>query len=163
MNETKHRGKPRVEIWAYGNDGMCKKFNSITQASLELRENPATVKNAAKDERITRKGYLYSFNQLTVNEVLKKFEERDKKLANMKKNQVQERANSVCKEFIGSQEFIVNCYDRQITYIPKTRKDRITLLKKLIWAKLEDHWFSIPIKLANIEKRAFQELLDSLV
>ena len=157
-----NRGKAKVEVWAYGNDGMCKKFSSITEAALAMGENPVTLRQAANDGRITRKGFLYSFNQLTVNEVDKKFEEREKIIAAYKKNQPKERANSDCKEFIGNQEFSVDCFDRQITYIPRNRKDRITLLKKLIWTKLEYHWMTIPTKLANIEKRAFQELLNSL-
>lgn len=163
MNEKKYRGKAKVEVWAYGNDGMCRKFDSITEAALAMGENPVTLRLAANDGRITRKGFLYSFNQLTVNEVDKKFNAREKIIASYKKNQPkEERANPDCKEFIGSQEFTVDCSNRQITYIPRTKKGKINLLKKLIWTKLEYHWMTIPTKIANIEKRAFQELLDSL-
>lgn len=162
MNE-KRRGKAPVEIWAFGNDGMCRKFDSITEAALTMGEHPVTIRQAANDCRITRKGYLYSFNQLTVNEADKKFKELEEKIAQMKKNQKKvERANPECKEFIGSQEFTVDCFNRQVTYIPSTRQGRVNLLKKLIWAKLEYHWMTIPTKVANLEKRAFQELLNSL-
>lgn len=162
MNE-KRRGKAKVEVWAYGNDGMCKKFDSITEAALAMGENPVTLRLAANDGRITRKGFLYSFNQLTVNEVDKKFNEREKIIASYKKNQPkEERANPDCKEFIGSQEFSVDCSNRQITYIPRNRKDKIKLLKKFIWTHLQDRWMYLPTKVANIEKRAYQELLDSL-
>ena len=162
MNETKHRGRPKVEIWAYGNDGMCRKFSSITEAALTMGEHPVTLRNAAVDGRITKKGYLYSFKQLTVNEVDSKFAEREKIIASYKKNQAEERANNDCKEIIGSQEFSVNCFDRQITYVPRNKKAKINLLKKLIWTHLQDRWMYIPTKVANIEKRAYQELLDSL-
>lgn len=163
MSEKKYRGKPRVEVWVYGNDGMCRKFETITQCALEMQEHPVTIRQAAVDERITRKGYLYSFKQLTVNEVDNKFKQLEEKKAKMKKNQPkEERQNPECKEFIGSQEFTVDCFNRQVTYVPKTRQQRVNLLKKLIWAKLELHWLSIPTKVANLEKRAFQELLNSL-
>lgn len=163
MNETKHRGRPKVEIWAYGNDGMCKKFDSIYEAALAMGEHPVTLRKAAIDGRITRKGYLYSFKQLTVNEVDEKFNAREKMIVSYKKNQPnEERANNDCKEIIGNQEFSVNCFDRQITYIPRNRKDKINLLKKFIWAHLQDRWMYLPTKVANIEKRAYQELLDSL-
>ena len=158
-----NRGKPKIKVWAYGNDGMCKKFDSMNEAALAMGEHPATLRNAAVDGRITKKGYLYSFNQLTVNEVDEKFNAREKMIASYKKNQPkEERANAVCKEFIGSQEFTVDCSNRQITYIPRNRKDRITLLKKLIWTHLQDRWMYLPTKVANIERRAYQELLDSL-
>ena len=158
-----NRGKPKVEIWAYGNDGMCKKFDSIYEAALAMGEHPATLRNAAVDERITKKGYLYSFTQLPVNEVDSKFAEREKIIASYKKNQPKERANNDCKEFIGNQEFSVNCFDRQITYIPRTKQGKINLLKKLIWTHLQDRWMYLPTKVANIERRAYQELLDSLL
>ena len=126
-----NKGKAKVEVWAYGNDGMCRKFSSITEAALAMGENPVTLRLAANDGRITRKGFLYSFNQLTVNQVDSKFAEREKIIASYKKNQPKERANSDCKEFIGNQEFSVDCSNRQITYIPRNRKAKINLLKKL--------------------------------
>lgn len=156
-----NKGKAKVKVWAYSEDGMAKQFDSITEAALQLSENPVTLRKAAIDGRITKKGYLYSFSKLLPSEVQKKFDVKEEKIRNQKKNQLQ-RENSDCKEFIGSQEFTVDCFNRQITYIPRTKKGKINLLKKLIWTKLEYHWMIIPTKIANIEKRAFQELLDSL-
>ena len=162
MNETKHRGKPRVEVWAYGDDGMCRKFDSISQCALEIGEQPATLRNAAVDERITRKGYLFSFKQLTVNEVTKKFEERNKKIASYKKNQPKERANSNCKEFQDKFEYDVDCFCREVCYIPKTKEGKINLLRNFIYSKLELQWMRKPRQVVALEKRFIKEILHSL-
>ena len=162
MSEKKLRGKPRVQVYAYGNDGMCRKFDSISQAALTMGEQPATLRNAAVDCRIARSGYLYSFKQLTVGEVTKKFEERDKKIASYKKNQPKERANTNCKEFIGSQEFEVDCFSRNIFHIEKNRQGRVKQLEMFLYHTLDDRWQKIPIKVANLERRFLKEILESL-
>lgn len=162
MNETKHRGKAPVEIWAYGNDGMCKKFGSITEAALAMGEHPVTLRQAANDGRITRKGYLYSFNQLTVGEVTKKFDEREKIIASYKKNQPKERANTNCKEFEDKFEYDVNCFDREVCYIPKTKEAKINLLRNFIYSKLELQWMNKPRQVVALEKRFVKEILNSL-
>lgn len=162
MSEKKLRGKPRVQVYAYGNDGMCRKFDSISQAALTMGEQPATLRNAAVDCRIARSGYLYSLKQLTVNEVTNKFEERDKKIASYKKNQPKERANTNCKEFEDKFEYDVDCFNREVTYIPKTKEGKLNLLRNFIYSKLELQWMSKPRQVVALEKRFVRELLHSL-
>ena len=162
MSEKKLRGKPRVQVYAYGNDGMCRKFDSISQAALTMGEQPATLRNAAVDERITRKGYLYSFKQLTVNEVDNKFKAKEEKIASYKKNQPKERANTNCKEFEDKFEYDVNCFDREVCYIPKTKEGKLNLLRNFIYSKLELQWERKPRQVVALEKRFIRELLHSL-
>ena len=161
-NEKTYRGKPRVQVWVYGNDGLCRKFDSITEAALTMGENIVTLNQASKQGRITRKGYLYSTKQLTVNEVDKKFKELEEKQAKMKKNQPKQRANTNCKEFEDKFEYDVNCFDREVCYIPSSRQGKLNLLRNFIYSKLELQWMNKPRQLVALEKRFIRELLHSL-
>lgn len=155
------KGKPKVQVWLYTEDGVELHCDSITSAAKETKDNVVTARNCLHNNRISIRGYLYSKVKLTPQEVLERFEQHQEKHPK-KDTKTKERFNDNCKERIGSQEFAVNCSNRQITYVPRNRQSRVNLLKKLIWTKLEPHWMIIPTKVANIEKRAFTELLESL-
>lgn len=161
-------GKPKITVYAYTEDGVATKFKSLADAVYALKCGMPTIKKYAASNAII-KDYLLAYEPLQPQYVQEKFEEHEKHIAEEaerkleKAKQKKQRSNSECKEILGIQEFSVNCSDRQVTYIPRSRQERIKLLKNLIWATLSDRWYQIPQKIATLEKRAFEELLSSLM
>ena len=72
------------------------------------------------------------------------------------------RANSVCKETIDHQEFEVNCDDREVFYLERSREARVNQLNAFIRKNLAPRWEVIPKMQANMEKRFVKEILESL-
>ena len=158
--------KPKKKVYIYTEDGSEELMDSIASAAYALRADKLTVSNFAREERVhPKKQFLAAFRKLSKAEVQTRYDEFNAKLEALKKTQkeTKERSNSECKEIINQQEFSVNCSDRQVTYVPRNRKERIKLLKNLIWASNYNRWYQIPQKIAVLEKRAFEELLDSLL
>lgn len=161
-------GKPKITVYAYTEDGVATKFTSMADAVYALKVALPTIRKYAVSNTIL-KDYLLAFEPLQPKYVQEKFEEHEKHIAEEaerkleKEKQKKQRSNDECKEIIGIQEFSVDCTNRQVTYIPRNRKEKVALLKKLIWATLSDRWYQIPQKIAVLEKRAFEELLYSLL
>ena len=163
-----NRGKPKRTVYAYTEDGVAKQFECIAEAAVAAQENPQTIRACATQQRIsTRTEYLYTFDELTPREVQDKYDEffnkyksKQKKRESLEK--ITQRSNGLCKENEGQFEYEVDCFDREVTYIPRNRQARINLLKNLIWTNMEDRWMRLPKAVAALEKRAYKELLRSL-
>ena len=160
--------KEKVKVWAYTEDGVGTQFKCIAEAASANQENPQTVRGCALQQRIsTKTEYLYSFDELSPNEVQEKYDEFfNKYKSKQKKREQQEKAlqrsNGNCKENEGQFEYEVDCWNREVTFIPRNRQARIALLKKLIWTHMEHRWMLEPKPVAALEKRAYKELLRSL-
>lgn len=63
---------------------------------------------------------------------------------------------------VDKQEYDVNHTDKLVTYIPRTKKERINQLRNMIWATNSKRWMTIPTYQATLEKTAYKELLRSL-
>lgn len=47
-------------------------------------------------------------------------------------------------------------------YLPNTKEERKTLLKQIISKHLTPHWLQMPKERANMERRMFRKLIDSI-
>lgn len=62
----------------------------------------------------------------------------------------------------GKQEFEVDYKSKKISYIPRSRKEKIQLLKKMIWTTNDKRWLTIPKCQAELEKQCFKELINAI-
>lgn len=63
---------------------------------------------------------------------------------------------------VDKQEYDVHHTDKLVTYIPRTKGEKIDQLRNMIWATNRQRWMIIPAYQATLEKQAYKELLKAL-
>lgn len=148
--------KPRP-CYAYKNHELVGFFNSINEASDKTKENTATIRNILEGkQQITRKGYVYTDEPLTDEEIQSMPTIKEKKTKEGK------RFNKDCKKLFNGFDYEVPCSNHQVTYQARSKEQRIKDFKYFLYQKLYTHWNSIPKAAVNLEKVYINEFLDSL-
>lgn len=149
--------KPKRACYAYKNHELVGFFNSINEASDKTKENTATIRNILEGkQQITRKGYVYTDEPLT--------EEEIQSMPTIKEKEIKEgkRFNKDCKKLFNGFDYEVPCNNHQVTYQARSKEQRIKDFKFFLYQKLYTHWNSIPKAAVNLEKVYINEFLDSL-
>lgn len=147
------RGK--IQTYVYKNREYIGCYPSIAKASIIAKLSPTTVQDAIKNHKTTRKGYYFSEHELTQEEIdniyVSDFDEGYKKRG---KN---------CSKKILQFEYQTECDPKaNICYVPRSRKERISLLRQYIYKNSWTRWETLPKKMSVLEKTFVRELLDSL-
>ena len=143
MSRTK---KP---IWTRNEKGEITRFEGRKDAAAALGVPPAYI-NYMLDHHKSKNGVKVFEHEPTEQEI------------NAPAMPMYERANSICKETIDQQEFEVNCDDREVFYLERSREARVNQLNAFIRKNLAPRWEVIPKMQANLEKRFVKEILESL-
>lgn len=147
--------KRTVKTYVYKDKKLVATTNSVLEAAEYANTNSTTVSICANgSRRNTFNGWWFSYQPLSQDELDDIYTEKAKRT---------KRSNDECKEREGSFEYAVDCDERQVTYIPRSRKAKVEQLRRLIWASNYRRWLSQPKKLAALERRAYKELLNSLI
>lgn len=72
------------------------------------------------------------------------------------------RVGKNCYKQVKKQMYDVPCKTGLVTHIPRSREERIKMLKQFIVSKLRTRWMTIPEKVATLEQQMLTELIDSL-
>lgn len=149
------RQKRQVNV--YRNHEFIGHFNSINEASDKTKENTATIRNILEGkQQITRKGYVYTDEPLT--------EEEIQSMPTIKEKEIKEgkRFNNDCKKLFNGFDYEVPCSNHQVTYQARSKEQRIKDFKYFLYQKLYTHWNSIPKAAVNLEKIFIDEFLSSI-
>ena len=125
----------RTKLRAISPNGETYVFDSILQASVELRKNASTISRCMSKGIPSKSGW--TFESLT--------------------NITSERSNQICKEYQ------VNCDTRLVTWFPKMRRERVRQLANFINKRLEPRWMTVDKRIAALEKQYLKEVLKSLI
>ena len=128
----------RTKLRAISPNGETYVFDSILQASVELRKNASTISRCMSKGIPSKSGWTF--------ESLKHIE----------------RSNDICKEYQCDYEYQVNCDNRLVTWFPKMRRERVRQLANFINKRLEPRWMTIDKRIAALEKQYLKEVLKSL-
>jgi len=143
--------------YAYKNHELVGFFNSINEASDKTKENTATIRNILEGkQQITRKGYVYTDEPLTEEEI------QSMPTIKEKETKQEKRFNNDCKKLFNGFDYEVPCSNHQVTYQARSKEQRIKDFKYFLYQKLYTHWNSIPKAAVNLERIYIQEFLDSL-
>lgn len=143
--------RPKRPVNVYRNHEFIGHFNSINEASDKTKENSATIRNILEGkQQITRKGYVYTDEPLTEEEIQSMPIKEGK------------RFNNDCKKLFNGFDYEVPCSNHQVTYQARSKEQRIKDFKYFIYQKLYTHWNSIPKAAVNLERIYIDEFLDSL-
>lgn len=155
MKEPQH-------IYAYKDNEFYDEFISIALASRTLIIPQDTIRRILRGERKRphKKGYWFSYTPLTQEEIDKIPIPPIKKT---QKQKIKQHNDNTCTMRVDDQIYKIDCQNPTVTYIPKTREEKINALKKLLNKILQDRWLIIPKYLATLEKQHIRELLDSLL
>lgn len=149
--------RPKRACYAYKNHELVGFFNSINEASDKTKENTATIRNILEGkQQITRKGYVYTDEPLTEEEIQSMPTIKEKKTKEGK------RFNNDCKKLFNGFDYEVPCNNHQVTYQARSKEQRIKDFKFFLYQKLYTHWNSIPKAQVNLEKIFIDEFLDSI-
>ena len=149
--------KPKRACYAYKNHELVGFFNSLLEASQKTKDNVTTVRNILEGKQeISRKGYVYTDEPLT--------EEEIQSMPTIKEKEIKEgkRFNNDCKKLFNGFDYEVPCSNHQVTYQARSKEQRIKDFKFFLYQKLYTHWNSIPKAAVNLEKVYINEFLDSL-
>lgn len=148
------RGKKPIKVWAYRNYQLVKECKSLTEAAASTLESIATVRLYLDQPKATRKGYVFTSEPLTQEEMQHMPVKEEKKY--------EPRANSNCKVQLGNLELEVECSDHQVFFLERSKEARKAQLRQFIYTKLHTYWLTVPQSVSLLDKRFLQEILDSL-
>ena len=149
--------RPKRACYAYKNHELVGFFNSINEASDKTKENTATIRNILEGkQQITRKGYVYTDEPLTEQEI--------QSMPTIKEKEIKERKrfNDDCKKLFNGFDYEVPCSNHQVTYQARSKEQRIKDFKFFLYQKLDSHWQKLPKAAKNLEIVYINEFLDSL-
>lgn len=149
--------RPKRPVNVYRNHEFIGHFNSINEASDKTKENAATIRNILEGrQQITRKGYVFTDEPLTDEEIQSMPTIKEKKTKEGK------RFNKDCKKLFNGFDYEVPCNNHQVTYQARSKEQRIKDFKFFLYQKLYTHWNSIPKAAVNLERIYINEFLDSI-
>lgn len=150
-------GRPSKTVYIYKNHQYIGTYNTIKDASMATGDSTTTVRCIAIGKTdISPRGYVYSFAELTEEEIqqLPTKEEGDTPPA--------PRNNQECKKVIGKLELEVPCSDHKVFYTGRNKQERLHILRHFIASRLQTRWMAIPENMATLEKAFLNELIDSI-
>jgi hypothetical protein len=128
-------------------DGECiKHFDMLAKASDYTNESVPIMRRSLELKKPTKRGYLYTDNQLTQKEIYEIYAH----VTPRKKCNVEQKA----KQNHPSEDLGF--------YIPTAKEDKKKLLKQYISANLTKKWLQMSVKQADMERRFLRNLVDSL-
>lgn len=147
--------KPKRACYAYKNNELVGFFNSLLEASQKTKDNVTTIRNILEGrQQITRKGYVYTDEPLT--------EEEMQSMPTPKETKQEKRFNGDCKKLFNGFDYEVPCSNHQVTYQARSKEQRIKDFKYFLYQKLDMHWQMIPKAAVNLEKIFIDEFLSSI-
>ena len=147
--------KPKRPVNVYRNHEFIGHFNSINEASEQTKENATTIRNILEGKQeISRKGYVYTDEPLT--------EEEMQSMPTKKETKQEKRFNNDCKKLFNGYDYEVPCNNHQVTYQARSKEQRIKDFKFFLYQKLQMHWDMIPKAAVNLEKVFINDFLDSI-
>lgn len=135
--------RPPRQVYVYKDGEFVKHFNMLAQASDYTSESVPLIRRSLELNKPTKRGYLYSDNQLTQGEIKEIYKD-------LKPREEQNTEESHTKQ------------EDDGFYLPKNKEARKQLLKQYIATKLQDHFIKLPINRARMERRFMRNLIDSL-
>ena len=148
------RGKKPKKVWVYKNYQLVKECKSLTEAAASTLESIATVRLYLDQPKATRRGYVFTSEPLTPEEM--------QHMPIKEENKQEERANSNCKVELGNLELEVECSNHQVFFLERSKEARKAQLREFIYTKLHTYWLTVPQSVSLLDKRFLQEILDSL-
>ena len=141
--------RTKKPIWTRNSQGEITRYEGRKDAAAAMGVPPAYI-NYMLDHHKSKNGVRIYEHEPTEEEI------------NAQAMPMYERANSICKEQIDNQEFEVDCDDRQVFFLERSREARVNQLYAFIRKNLQPRWEVIPKMQANLEKRFVKEILESL-
>ena len=118
----------------------------LAKASDYTNESVPIMRRSLELKKPTKRGYLYTDNQLTQKEI----EEIYAHVTPRKKCNVEQKT----KQNHPSEDLGF--------YIPTNKEEKKLLLKQYISAKLSTKWLQMSVKQANLERRFLRHLIDTI-
>lgn len=138
--------RPPRSCYVYKDGEYIKHFDMLAKASNYTNESVPIMRRSLELKKPTKRGYLYTDNQLTQKEI----EEIYANVTPRKKCNIEQKT----KQNHPSEDLGF--------YIPPTKDEKKLLLKQYISANLAKKWLQMPMKQANMERRFLRNLVDSI-
>ena len=152
------RTKKRTYLYLYRE--FIGEFESATQAAQHAGETTMVARNVlSKRCKQTRKGYHYSYTPLTQEEI-DNLPIREEK---QPKQQPKEKTYKVLYRETENCRWEIESNNTAIFYFPRSRKEKVEMLKQFIYKKLTPIWRAQPKPLSEMEQEFVKDLCKSIV
>lgn len=143
------------KTYVYFNKNLIATADTATEAAKIANTSSTIVSECANGNRLnTFNGYWFSYHELTQEELNEAYRVKQKR---------PQRSNDDCFEQLSpTQRIQVNCDDRKVFYLERSRKARIAQLRQYIVTNLEFKWQTQDKKATALERRFLKEILESL-
>lgn len=146
------------EVYCYQHRQFIIKTPSVKGAANIANTSTTTVNKIIKGTlEVTADGWVFTTEPLSPDEMEHM---PDSNKIYSKPNLT--RIGKNCYKQVKKQMYDVPCKTGLVTHIPRTREERLKMLKQFITTKLRTRWMLIPEKVATLEQQMLTELLDSL-
>lgn len=136
-------GKPKKKTYIYQYGDFLQECESVNAAARLTGESLGCINDIIKKPRWSKKGYLYSCNELREDE-LPFFNEP--------------KISAIPRTF-KTYKFDDDDID---CYIPAKKEKAKSDLRRFVYAHLNNHWKNVPKAVSKMERHYLEQLLDSL-
>lgn len=145
----------RFKTYVYKDKELKFIADSATEAAEYAQTTPTTVSQCANGRRLNHfNGWWFSYKELTKEEIEEAYTPKEK---------AQRRNNDDCYEQLSpTQRVAVDCDDRKVFYLERSRKARIEQLRQFITSSLQFKWLTQDKRTTALERRFLKEILASL-
>lgn len=143
--------------YLYQYQNFIGKFDTLLKAAEKANETPMIAYNVIGGKtKQTRKGYFYSNHQLS--------EEEIQKLKKEKEPTEQKNIENKYKKYreLNGYQFIITSNNTNLFEFPRSRKDKVKLLKLYIYKNMMDAWQKKPKNIVTLEKEFVKEICTAL-
>ena len=152
--------RAKKTTYLYRNREYIGTFPSATQAAQHAGETTMVARNVlSKRCKITRKGYHYSYKPLTQEE-MDNLPIREEK---QKPKQQKEKVYKVLYRETENCRWEIESNNTAIFYFPRSRKEKVELLKQFIYKKLTPIWRMQPKARSEMEREFVKDLCKAII
>ena len=137
-------GKPKRPIYVYQDGEFLVKCESMLSATRLTKESTGCVNDIVRNPHWSRKGFFYSYKELRPDQLPDFNEKNIKVMPRYFEDEVKE------------------VDEDKKCFIPAKKAKAKADLKQFIYARLAQHWNTVPACVAKMERSYLGQLLDSL-
>ena len=136
-------GKPKKPIFVYQDGGFLTKCESMLGAARLTKESTGCINDIVRNPHWSRHGYFYSYKELREDELPDYTETPVKVIPRQFESYADEDEDTKC-------------------YVPAKKEKAKNDLRNFLYARLAQHWQTVPAVVAKMERHYLNQLLESI-
>ena len=136
-------GKPKKKVYVYRDGGFLQECDSMLAAAKYTGESTGCINDIVRNPHWSRKGFFYSYKELRPDELPDFDEKTIKVIPRQFESYADEDEDTKC-------------------YVPAKKAKAKEDLRQFIYVHLAQHWKTVPVCVAKMERSYISQLLSSI-